>query len=147
MTATKATSIDSKTEYIIGNGSQYLTLSGSSITPTTNLDDATKWTISSSGTGYTIKLGSYYLSRSSSGWSSYSLSASTIPATWYWNANDGFYFTSSWGTYYLTYSTYSDGWTVSRQSGARGGGQPTRSPRYPAARRSPSRASTPAAPL
>lgn len=123
MTATKATSIDSKTEYIIGNGSQYLTLSGSSITPTTNLDDATKWTISSSGTGYTIKLGSYYLSRSSS-WSGYSLSASTIPATWYWNANDGFYFTSSWDTYYLTYSTYSDGWTVSRQSGARGGGQP-----------------------
>ena len=123
MTATKATSIDSKTEYIIGNGSQYLTLSGSSITPTTNLDDATKWTISSSGTGYTIKLGSYYLSRSSS-WSGYSLSASTIPATWYWNANDGFYFTSGWDTYYLTYSTYSDGWTVSRQSGARGGGQP-----------------------
>lgn len=123
MTATKATSIDSKTEYIIGNGSQYLTLSGSSITPTTNLDDATKWTISSSGTGYTIKLGSYYLSRSSSR-SGYSLSASTIPATWYWNANDGFYFTSSRDTYYLTYSTYSDGWTVSRQSGARGGGQP-----------------------
>lgn len=123
MTATKATSIDSKTEYIIGNGSQYLTLSGSSITPTTNLDDATKWTISSSGTGYTIKLGSYYLSRSSS-WSGYSLSASTIPATWSWSANDGFYFTSGWDTYYLTYSTYSDGWTVSRQSGARGGGQP-----------------------
>ena len=123
MTATKATSIDSKTEYIIVTGSQYLTLSGSSITPTTNLDDATKWTISSSGTGYTIKLGSYYLSRSSS-WSGYSLSASTIPATWYWNANDGFYFTFGWDTYYLTYSTYSDGWTVSRQSGARGGGQP-----------------------
>lgn len=124
MTATKATSIDSKTEYIIGNGSQYLKLSGgSSITSTTKLADATKWTISSSGTGYTIKLGSYYLSRSSS-WSGYSLSASTIPATWYWNANDGFYFTSGWDTYYLTYSTYSDGWTVSRQSGARGGGQP-----------------------
>lgn len=56
MTATKATSIDSKTEYIIGNGSQYLKISGSSsITSTTNLTDATKWTISSSGTGYTIK--------------------------------------------------------------------------------------------
>lgn len=123
MTATKATSIDSKTEYIIDNGSQYLKRSGSSIRSTNNLDDATKWTISSSGTGYTIKLGSYYLSRSSS-WSGYSLSASTIPATWYWNANDGFYFTSGLDTYYLTYSTYSDGWTVSRQSGARGGGQP-----------------------
>lgn len=119
-----ATTIVTGKQYVIGNGSQYLTLSGSSITPTTNLDDATKWTISSSGTGYTIKSGSYYLSCSGSSWSGYSLSASTIPATWYWNANDGFYFTSGWDTYYLTYNTYSDGWTVSRQSGARGGGQP-----------------------
>ena len=126
MTATKATSIDSKTEYIIGNGSQYLKRSGSSITPPTNLDDATKWTISSSENGYTIKSGSYYLSCSGSSWSSYSLSASTIPATWSWSANDGFYYSvSGWlgGTtnYYLTYS---DGWTVLKQSSARGGGQP-----------------------
>ena len=126
MTATKATSIDSKTEYIIGNGSQYLKRSGSSITPPTNLDDATKWTISSSENGYTIKSGSYYLSCSGSSWSGCSLSASTIPATWSWSANDGFYYSvSDWlgGTtnYYLTYS---DGWTVLKQSSARGGGQP-----------------------
>lgn len=126
MTATKATSIDSKTEYIIGNGSQYLKRSGSSITPPTNLDDATKWTISSSENGYTIKSGSYYLSCSGGSWSGYSLSASTIPATWSWSANDGFYYSvSDWlgGTtnYYLTYS---DGWTVLKQSSARGGGQP-----------------------
>lgn len=126
MTATKATSIDSKTEYIIGNGSQYLKRSGSSITPPTNLDDATKWTISSSENGYTIKSGSYYLSCSGSSWSGYPLSASTIPATWSWSANDGFYYSvSDWlgGTtnYYLTYS---DGWTVLKQSSARGGGQP-----------------------
>lgn len=126
MTATKATSIDSKTEYIIGNGSQYLKRSGSSITPPTNLDDATKRTISSSENGYTIKSGSYYLSCSGSNWSGYSLSASTIPATWSWSANDGFYYSvSDWlgGTtnYYLTYS---DGWTVLKQSSARGGGQP-----------------------
>lgn len=122
MTATKATSIDSKTEYIIGNGSQYLKRSGSSITPTTNLADATKWTISSSENGYTIKLGSYYLSRSGDRWSGYSLSASTISATWSWSANDGFYFTNYRGEKY--YLTYSNDWTVSRQSGARGGGQP-----------------------
>lgn len=126
MTATKATSIDSKTKYIIGNGSQYLTLSGSSIKSTTNLADATKWTISSSENGYTIKSGSYYLSCSGSSWSGYSLSASTIPATWSWSANDGCYYSvSDWfgGTtnYYLTYS---DGWTVLNQSSARGGGQP-----------------------
>ena len=118
MTATKATSIDSKTEYIIGNGSQYLKLSGSSITQTTNLADATKWTISSSGNGYTIKLGSYYLSRSGSSWSGYSLSASTISATWSWSANDGFYFTNYYGEKY--YLTYSNGWTVSRYANANG---------------------------
>ena len=122
MTATKATSIDSKTEYIIGNGSQYLKLSGSSITPTTNLADATKWTISSSGTGYTINSGSYYLSRSGSSWSGYSLSASTISATWSWSANDGFYFTNYYGEKY--YLTYSNDWTVSSRSSAKGGGQP-----------------------
>lgn len=127
MTATKATSIDSKTEYIIGNGSQYLKRSGSSITPPTNLDDATKWTISSSENGYTIKSGSYYLSCSGSSWSGYSLSASTIPATWSWSANDGFYYSvSDWlgGTTNNYYLTYSDGWTVLKQSSARGGGQP-----------------------
>lgn len=122
MTATKATSIDSKTEYIIGNGSQYLKIIGSSITPTTNLADATKWTISSSENGYTIKSGSYYLSRSSSGWSSYFLSASTISATWSWSANDGFYFTDYYGRYY--YLTYSNGWTVSRYATAANNGQP-----------------------
>lgn len=127
MTATKATSIDSKTEYIIGNGSQYLKRSGSSITPPTNLDDATKRTISSSENGYTIKSGSYYLSCSGSSWSGYSLSASTIPATWSWSANDGFYYSvSDWlgGTTNNYYLTYSDGWTVLKQSSARGGGQP-----------------------
>lgn len=122
MTATKATSIDSKTEYIIGNGSQYLKRSGSSITPTTNLTDATKWTISSNENGYTINLGSYYLSHSGNSFSGYSLSASTISATWSWSANDGFYFTNYRGEKY--YLTYSNGWTVSRQSSARGGGQP-----------------------
>lgn len=122
MTATKATSIDSKTEYIIGNGSQYLKRSGSSITPTTNLADATKWTISSSENGYTIKSGSYYLSRSGNSWSGYSLSASTISATWSWSANDGFYFTNYRGEKY--YLTYSNGWALSDYPTAANNGQP-----------------------
>ena len=113
-----ATTIVTGKQYIIGNGSQYLTLSGSSIKPTTNLDDATKWTISSSENGYTIKSGSYYLSRSGSSWSRYSLSASTISATWSWSANDGFYFTDYYGRYY--YLTYSNGWTVSYYANANG---------------------------
>lgn len=126
MTATKATSIDSKTEYIIGNGSQYLKLSGSSIRSTTNLADATKWTISSSGTGYTIKSDSYYLRHSSN---RLSVSTSSSGSTWSWSANDGFsYSVSDWfgstTTYYLTYSTYSDGWTLSDYPTAANNGQP-----------------------
>lgn len=122
----KANPITSGGKYVIGNGSQYLTLNDDGTLGT--IDDssnATVWTITKSSDGYTINSGSYYLSRSSS-WSSYSLSASTSQATWSWSANDGFYYSvSDWfggtTTYYLTYS---DGWTVLRQSSARGGGQP-----------------------
>ncbi len=117
----KANEIVSGGKYAIGNGSQYLTLNDGTLGTTDESSNATVWTITkSSSNSYTIKSDSYYLRHSSN-----RLSVSTSSSsTWYWNANDGFYFTSGWDTYYLTYSTYSDGWTVSRQSGARGGGQP-----------------------
>lgn len=115
----KANPITSGGKYVIGNGSQYLTLNDDGTLGT--IDDssnATVWTITKSSDGYTINSGSYYLSRSSSGWSSYSLSASTISATWSWSANDGFYFTDYYGRYY--YLTYSNGWTVSRYASTKG---------------------------
>lgn len=123
MTATKATSIDSKTEYIIGNGSQYLKISGSSsITSTTNLTDATKWTISSSGTGYTIKSDSYYLGYSGSNWE-YSPKVSSTRTIWNWSTNDGF--SVSIYNYYDYYLTYSNGWALSYYSStAANNGQP-----------------------
>lgn len=114
----KANPITSGGKYVIGNGSQYLTLNDDGTLGT--IDDssnATVWTITKSSDGYTINSGSYYLSRSSS-WSSYSLSASTISATWSWSANDGFYFTDYHGRYY--YLTYSNGWTVSRYASTKG---------------------------
>lgn len=114
----KANPITSGGKYVIGNGSQYLTLNDDGTLGT--IDDssnATVWTITKSSDGYTINSGSYYLSRSSS-WSSYSLSASTISATWSWSANDGFYFTNYYGRYY--YLTYSNGWTVSRYASTKG---------------------------
>lgn len=120
-----ATTIVTGKQYVIGNGSQYLTLNDGTLGTIDDSSNATVWTITKSSDGYTINSGSYYLSRSSS-WSGYSLSASTSQATWSWSANDGFYYSvSGWfggtTTYYLTYS---DGWTVLRQSSARGGGQP-----------------------
>lgn len=105
-------------KYVIGNGSQYLTLNDDGTLETTGKSsNATVWTITKSSGGYTINSGSSYLSRSSS-WSGYSLSASTIPATWSWSANDGFYFTDYYGRYY--YLTYSNGWTVSRYASTKG---------------------------
>lgn len=113
-------------KYVIGNGSQYLTLNDDGTLETTGKSsNATVWTITKSSGGYTINSGSSYLSRSSS-WSGYSLSASTIPATWSWSANDGFsYSVTEWyGDTTSYYLTYSDGWTVSSRSSAKGGGQP-----------------------
>lgn len=111
-----ATTIVTGKQYVIGNGSQYLKLSGSSsIKSTINLADATKWTISSNGNGYTIKSDSYYLRHSSN---RLSVSTSSSGSTWSWSANDGFYFTDYYGRYY--YLTYSDGWTVSRYASTKG---------------------------
>ena len=115
----KANEIVSGGKYAIGNGSQYLTLNDGAPGTTTDSSKAAVWTITKSGSGYTIKSDSYYLRHSSN---RLSVSTSSSGSTWYWSANDGFYFTDYYGRYY--YLTYSNGWTVSRQSGARGGGQP-----------------------
>lgn len=113
----KANEIVSGGKYAIGNGSQYLTLNDGTPGTTTDSSKAAVWTITKSGSGYTIKSDSYYLQHSSD---RLSVSTRSSGSTWYWSANDGFYFTN-YRTYYLTYS---NGWTVSRQSSARGGGQP-----------------------
>ena len=112
-----ATTIVTGKQYVIGNGSQYLTLNDGTLGTIDDSSNATVWTITKSSDGYTIKSDSYYLRHSSN---RLSVSTSSSGSTWYWSANDGFYFTN-YRTYYLTYS---NGWTVSRQSSARGGGQP-----------------------
>lgn len=113
----KANEIVSGGKYAIGNGSQYLTLNDGTPGTTTDSSKAAVWTITKSGSGYTIKSDSYYLRHSSN---RLSVSTNSSGSTWSWSANDGFYFTN-YRTYYLTYS---NGWTVSRQSSARGGDQP-----------------------
>lgn len=118
----KANEIVSGGKYAIGNGSQYLTLNGSTLGTTDKSSNATVWTITKSSGGYTIESDGYYLRHYN-----YSLSAdaSDDNNTWLWSANDGFYFNYRYNYYYYYYYlTYSNGWTVSRQSSARGGGQP-----------------------
>ena len=114
-----ATTIVTGKQYVIGNGSQYLTLNDGTPGTTTDSSKAAVWTITKSDSNsYTIKSDSYYLRHSSN---RLSVSTSSSSSTWSWSANDGFYFTNYRGEkYYLTYSTYSDGWTVSRYASTKG---------------------------
>ena len=117
--AGKANEITSGGKYIIGNGSQYLTLNDGTLGTTTDSSKAAVWTITGSSSGYTIQSGDYYLRHYN-----YSLSADTSNDnnTWSWNANNGFFytFTSYYGYDYTYYLTYSNGWTVSYYAGANG---------------------------
>lgn len=115
-----ATTIVTGKQYVIGNGSQYLTLNDGTLGTTDESSNATVWTITkSSSNSYTIKSDSYYLRHSSN---RLSVSTSSSSSTWSWSANDGFsYSVSDWfggtTTYYLTYS---NGWTVSYYANANG---------------------------
>lgn len=120
--STDAVSMSSNGEYtgIIGNGTQWMTLNGTTIGYTTDPTQATEFTVTRSGNSYTIKNGEYYIHHSNN-----SLSASTNSsnATWSFSDSNGFYYTSNsggpWGgnsTYYLTFSNGwfgSSSWTVS----------------------------------
>lgn len=114
-----ATTIVTGKQYVIGNGSQYLTLDDGTLGTIDDSSKAEVWTITKSGSGYTIKSDGYYLRHSSN---RLSVSTSSSGSTWSWSANDGFsYSVSDWfgstTTYYLTYS---DGWTVSRHASTKG---------------------------
>lgn len=107
--AEKAGTIVSGNTYIIGNGTQYIKLDGTSITSTTNPAEATQWTLTASSDGYYITSGNYYLSYSNG--SVIVSTRSNYHTAWKWDTSanafsDDYY----WWTYYLTYD---NGWKVS----------------------------------
>lgn len=106
--AEKAGTIVSGNTYIIGNGTQYVKLDGTSITSTTNPAEATQWTLTASSDGYYITSGEYYLSYRTTG----SVMASSYYDTaWKWDTSaNAFNNDYGWSTYYLTYD---NGWKVS----------------------------------
>ena len=114
------TQIRGSREGYIHDGTNYLKLTGNTISSTTNKNEATKFTVTKSDNNYTIKSGNYYLTISGSWFDGYSLSTSTSSSTWSYNASKGFYqskgFLSS--NYYLVYG--SDGWTVLTNGGKPG---------------------------
>lgn len=103
------TQISGSREGYIHDGTNYLKLTGNTISSTTNKNEATKFTVTKSGNSYTIKSGNYYLTIGGNWWNGYSLSASISASEWSYDANGGFY-QSIYRNYYLVYS---NGWTVS----------------------------------
>lgn len=107
--AEKAGTIVSGNTYIIGNGTQYVKLDGTSITSTTNPAEATQWTLTASSDGYYITSGNYYLSYS---YGSVIVSTSSYYHTaWKWDTSANAFNYDDWLTSY--YLTYDNGWKVS----------------------------------
>lgn len=107
--AEKVGTIVSGNTYIIGNGTQYIKLDGTSITSTTNPAEATQWTLTASSDGYYITSGEYYLSYRTNG----SVMASSYYNTaWKWNTSANAFNDDDWWTSY--YLTYDNGWKVSK---------------------------------
>lgn len=111
--AEKASKIVSGNAYIIGNGTQYVKLDGTSITSTTNPAEATQWTLTANDGGYYITSGNYYLSYSSS--SVIVGTSSSYHTAWKWDASTNAFNTDYgyWWNTYTYYLTYDNGWKVS----------------------------------
>ena len=105
-------SISRNEQYIIKSGDYYLQLNGSSLSATTNVQDATLWTAGGNGSG-TLYCNGYYLQ-----YSSYNglttTSTSYYATSWQFNRSKGLYCEDGWWRPTNYYITYSNGrWTVS----------------------------------
>ena len=111
--AEKAGTIVSGNTYIIGNGTQYVKLDGTSITSTTNPAEATQWTLTASSDGYYITSGNYYLSYSNG--SVIVSTRSSYHTAWKWDASTNAFNNDydDWWTTTTYYLTYDNGWKVS----------------------------------
>lgn len=109
-------------EYIIGDGTHWLTLNGNRLGSTTDPSEATAWTVEISdqkNNFYSIQADGRYLSRQSS-WGQQSLTTKTESGNdteWRWHSNSGFCYQGSLGLgyYYLRYS--SNSWGLEREWG------------------------------
>lgn len=105
-------------EYIIGDGTHWLTLNGSNLGSTTDPAEATVWTVEISdqeNNFYSIRSGNTYLSRNR--YNQLEIS-STLDSSeeWRWHSDSGFCYETKfiiWTSYY--YLRYSNGWTLAEE--------------------------------
>ena len=101
---------------VIKVGNYYMTMNGNSLGVTTNVAEATVFTVKRSGSNqYTISNGSYYVRYSNN-----SVSASTTSYNWYYSSSNGFYRanSSTSSTKYALTTTNGTSWTTSSSSSA-----------------------------
>ena len=107
-TVTPKTALSNGDKIIIGDGTNWLKLNGSSVGNTTDPAEATEWTVTASGSEYTLQSGSRYLFCYSG-----ILTTSTRSRAWTYNGRN---FSYTLGRTYCI--TYSNGWTASYLSSA-----------------------------
>lgn len=112
-TAEKLSSISDGDEFVISDGTNYLCLSGTSLSNTTKAEEATKWKWVPSNDGYLLKAvndsatSNYYLTYNRSD----GLSVTTnTTSRWNYTSSEGFYI--SVNNYWNYHIAYNSGWTA-----------------------------------
>lgn len=117
-TAEKLSRISAGDEFAISDGTNYLCLSGTSLSNTTKSEDATKWTWVNSSNGFLLKAvndsttstKNYYLTYSRN--NGLSVTDNTT-SRWNYTSSDGFYISVSYRNYHIAYNS---GWTATLYS-------------------------------
>lgn len=115
-TAEKLSRISAGDEFAISDGTNYLCLSGTSLSNTTKSEDATKWTWVTSNGGYLLKAVNdnttkYYLTYS---WRDGFKVTTNTTSYWNYTSSEGFYI--SVNNYWNYHIAYNSGWTATRYS-------------------------------
>lgn len=115
-TAEKLSRISDGDEFVISDGTNYLCLSGTSLSNTTKAEEATKWTWVTSNGGYLLKAVNdnttkYYLTYS---WRDGFKVTTNTTSYWNYSSSEGFYI--SVNNYWNYHIAYNSGWTATRYS-------------------------------
>ena len=103
---------------VIHSNGNYLKINGSTLEATTDLEQATKWTVGISGSGFTLKNENTYFGYYKNAYDTCSLNVSPTPSIWNYSAEKGFHFLPSSDTWYLYYSSswLGPGWKCTSSS-------------------------------
>lgn len=103
-TLTKVTSLTAGDQIVISDGQYFLRNDAGFVESTTNVEEATVWTVAKDGNYFTLSDNGYYL-RSRNSYNGYTLNISNLSSNtdyrrWYYDSSKGFYY-GTYRQYYL----------------------------------------------